>query len=175
MLRFSAPVISTDFYPTLLEMAGLPVKPEQHLDGVSLVPLLKGNSELQRTALYWHYPHYSNQGGFPGGAIRIGDYKLLERFEDGRVHLYNLKDDIGERNDLAEQMPPRVGEMRERLHKWYQDVDAKFLRRKERRARAVVAVNVSTQARVEPLTPYSEKCASKIGRLQAIFYSTSKN
>ena len=127
----STPVISTDFYPTLLEMAGLPVKPEQHLDGVSLVPLLKGNSELQRKALYWHYPHYSNQGGFPGGAIRIGDYKLLERFEDGRVHLYNLKDDIGERNDLAEQMPTRVGEMRERLHKWYQDVDAKFLRRKE--------------------------------------------
>ena len=100
---------------------------------------------------------------------------MLERFEDGRVHLYNLKDDIGERNDLAEQMPPRVGEMRERLHKWYQDVDAKFLRRKERRARAVAAVNVSTQARVEPLTPYSEKSASKIGRLQAIFYSTSKN
>lgn len=125
------PVVSTDFYPTMLEMADLPAKPEQHKDGVSLVPLLKQNGAIKREAIYWHYPHYSNQGGFPGGAIRVGDYKLLERFEDGRVHLYNLKDDIAERDDLAMQMPDRATQMRKSLHAWYKEVDAKFLRAKE--------------------------------------------
>ncbi|WP_182865329.1 sulfatase [Rhodopirellula sp. JC639] len=125
------PVVSTDFYPTLLELAGLPLLPEQHLDGVSLVPLLKGKTESERDAIYWHYPHYSNQGGFPGGAIRVGDWKLVERYEDGAVHLYNLADDIGERDDLADQHAERVAKMRSMLHSWYQDVDAKFLRPKE--------------------------------------------
>jgi len=124
------PVISTDFYPTILEMAGLPARPDQHRDGVSLVPLLKGGSTPKRDALFWHYPHYSNQGGFPGAAVRMGDYKLLERFEDGRVHLYNLASDLGERRDLAEEMPDRVRQMRDRLHAWYDEVDAKFLRPK---------------------------------------------
>jgi len=126
----AVPVTSTDFYPTILEMAGLPAKPEQHLDGVSLVPLLRGGTSIERNALYWHYPHYANQGGFPGGAIRMGDWKLLERFEDGRVHLYNLAEDIGEQNDLAEQKSERVEKMRKRLHVWYKQVDAKFLQPK---------------------------------------------
>ncbi len=121
------PVISTDFYPTILDMAGLPAKPGQHLDGVSLVPLLTGGTGLDRDAIFWHYPHYSNQGGFPGGAVRMGDWKLLERFEDGRVHLYDLALDIGEREDLAEGHPERVAAMRDRLHAWYQQVGAKFL------------------------------------------------
>jgi arylsulfatase A-like enzyme len=124
------PVISTDFYPTILDLAGVPPKPDQHLDGKSLVPLLKGEQTLDRDALFWHYPHYSNQGGIPGGAIRVGDYKLIERFEDGRNHLYNLKSDIGERHDLAAEMPDRVASMKSRLHAWYQDVDAKFLQPK---------------------------------------------
>ena len=92
------------------------------------MPALKGKS-LEDRALYWHYPHYSNQGGMPGGAIRIGDFKLLERYEDGRVHLYNLKDDIGERKDLSEQQPKRVAAMRSDLHRWYKTVGAKFLRK----------------------------------------------
>ena len=121
------PVISTDFYPTLLAASGLPLLEKQHQDGVSLVPLLKQDGEIHRDALFWHYPHYSNQGGMPGGAIRMGDYKLIERFEDGRVHLYNLAQDVGERTDLATEMPDRVGAMRSRLHDWYDDVDAKFL------------------------------------------------
>ncbi|PAY20112.1 sulfatase [Rhodopirellula sp. SM50] len=125
------PVVSTDFYPTLLELAGLPSLPQQHLDGVSLVPLLDGAKKLERDAIYWHYPHYSNQGGFPGGAIRMGDWKLVERYEDGKVHLYNLAEDVGEQNDLADQHPERVEQMREKLHRWYQDVDAKFLRPKD--------------------------------------------
>ena len=124
------PVISTDFYPTMLEMAGLPPRPRQHRDGVSLVPLLRGGKRLDRDAIYWHYPHYSNQGGFPGGAIRMGDWKLIERFEDGRVHLYNLADDLGERHDLAAKQPERVAAMRKKLHAWYIDVDAKFLQPK---------------------------------------------
>jgi arylsulfatase A-like enzyme len=125
------PVISTDFYPTILEIAGLNPKPQQHRDGVSLVPLLRGGEELDREALFWHYPHYSNQGGFPGGAVRMGDYKLLERFEDGRVQLYHLKQDIGERRDLAAVQPDRVQRMRTRLHQWYRRVGAEFLRAKE--------------------------------------------
>ena len=125
------PVISTDFYPTMLDMAGLPLKKDQHLDGVSLVPLLKGETKLERDALYWHYPHYANQGGFPGGAIRMGDWKLVERYEDGRVHLYDLGRDIGEREDLSSKYPERVEQMRNKLHAWYKQVDAKFLQRKD--------------------------------------------
>lgn len=125
------PVVSMDFYPTMLEIAGLPPKPEQTLDGVSLVPLLKRSGSIGREALYWHYPHYSNQGGFPGGAIRMGGYKLVERFEDGRVHLFNLVNDVGERIDLAEKMPEKVDQMRDKLHAWYKQVDAKFLKAKE--------------------------------------------
>lgn len=124
------PVVSTDFYPTMLEMAGLPALPRQHLDGVSLAPLLKDGAAPDREAIYWHYPHYSNQGGFPGGAVRMGDWKLIERFEDGRVHLYNLADDLGERHDLAADQPQRVNAMREKLHAWYEQVDAKFLQAK---------------------------------------------
>jgi len=127
----AVPVISTDFYPTLLELAGLPLKPQQHKDGVSLVPLLRGGKQLDRDAVYWHYPHYGNQGGFPGGAIRQGDWKLLENYEDGSVQLYNLADDIGERNNLAQQQPERVAQMRAKLHEWYKQVDAKFLRPKK--------------------------------------------
>jgi len=124
------PVISTDFYPTILDMAGLPLKNEQHLDGVSLVPLLTGATSIDRDAIYWHYPHYSNQGGFPGGAIRMGDWKLIERFEDGRVHLYDVQNDIGEREDLSDKYPERVEQMRSKLHAWYIEVDAKFLQPK---------------------------------------------
>jgi arylsulfatase A-like enzyme len=122
------PVISTDFYPTILELAGLPLRPGQHQDGLSLVPLLKGETALGRDALFWHYPHYGNQGGFPGGAVRMGPWKLVERYEDGRVHLYNLDDDPGERHDVAEGHPSRVADMKDRLHAWYREVGAQFLR-----------------------------------------------
>lgn len=126
-----APVTSTDFYPTILQLAGLPLRPKLHVDGVSLLPLLKGGNKLEREAIYWHYPHYSNQGGMPGGAVRMGDWKLIERFEDGRVHLYNLADDIGERDDLADKSADRVAAMRAKLHAWYKEVDARFLQAKD--------------------------------------------
>jgi len=120
-------ICSIDLLPTIAAAAGIPTS--HKVDGIDLKPALQGN-KLSREALYWHYPHYSNQGGIPGGAIRIGDYKLFERYEDGRVHLYNLKEDIGEQKDLASSMPEKVTEMRKKLHLWYKDVNAKFLREK---------------------------------------------
>ena len=122
----AVPVTSTDFYPTMLEIAGLPLKPKQHIDGVSLVPLLKGNRKLQRKAIFWHYPHYGNQGGSPGGAVRIGDYKLIEFYEDNRVELYNLKEDVGEKKNLADKLPEKAAELRKMLHTWRKAVDAKM-------------------------------------------------
>ncbi len=119
-------VTSTDFYPTMLEIANLPLRPEQHADGVSLVPLLKGGGALDERPLFWHYPHYGNQGGRPGGAVRMGDYKLIEWYDDFSVELYNLRDDIGEENNLAEKMPEKAGELREMLHSWRELVDAKM-------------------------------------------------
>jgi arylsulfatase A-like enzyme len=122
----SVPVTSTDFYPTMLEIAGLPLNPKQHIDGVSLVSLLKGNKKLNRKAIYWHYPHYGNQGGSPGGAVRAGDYKLIEFYEDNRVELYNLTEDIGEKKNLADKSPEKAAELRKMLHTWRKVVDAKM-------------------------------------------------
>jgi len=125
------PVISTDFYPTILDLANIKLKPNQHMDGVSLMPILKSDKgEIEREAIYWHYPHYSNQGGFPGGAIRINNFKLVERYEDGKTHLYDLNKDLGESNDIAESHQDKVTTMQKKLHDWYKEVDAKFLRSK---------------------------------------------
>jgi arylsulfatase A-like enzyme len=122
----TTPVISTDFYPTILAATGSSPRPSQHLDGLSLTPLLTGG-ELGERPLFWHYPHYSNQGGFPGAAVRLGSWKLIERFEDGRVHLYDLVEDPEERDDLAATRPEIVEELRGLLHAWYEETDAKFL------------------------------------------------
>ena len=122
--------MSIDFYPTILELAGVSHNANHNVDGVSLVPLLKGGDSFEREDLYWHYPHYSNQGGFPGAAIRSGDWKLIERFEDGKLHLFNLKSDIGEQNDVAAVSKDRVANMKSKLHAWYKTVDAEFLRAK---------------------------------------------
>jgi len=122
------PVTSTDFYPTLLDLAGIQAQPQQHLDGVSFASLLRGEMKtLPSRALFWHYPNYGNQGGFPSSAVRLGDYKLIQRLEDGRTHLYNLKDDVSERNDLAEKMPEKVAELRKLLFDWYKATGARFL------------------------------------------------
>jgi arylsulfatase A-like enzyme len=117
------PAMSTDFYPTLLDLAGLPLKPEQHRDGVSLKPLLAGGT-LPARPLFWHYPHYGNQGGAPCGCIREGDWKLIEWYEDNRAELFNLKDDIGEKTDLAAQMPDKVKDLTAKLHAWRKEVGA---------------------------------------------------
>lgn len=123
----AVPVQSIDFYPTLLELTGTPAEAGHKVDGESIVPVLRGETPSEPRPLFWHYPHYPNQGGFPGGAIREGDWKLVERYEDGRVHLYNLAEDIGEQNDRSEEFPERVADLRQKLHRWYDEVDAKFL------------------------------------------------
>src|SRR5207253_1496927 len=114
--------ISVDYFPTLLEMAR--VKPARAVDGVSLVPLLAQKGGLERAAIYWHYPHYSNQGGLPGGAIRKGDYKLIEFFEDGRLELFHLSDDIGERRNLIRKEPGKAAELHALLKRWRESVKA---------------------------------------------------
>jgi arylsulfatase A-like enzyme len=122
----TAPVSSPDFYPTFLELAGLPLLPEQHVDGVSLVPLLHGADELEREAIYWHFPHYGNQGGTPGCSIRSGDYKLIEFFEDGRLELYNLREDLSEKTNLAQSDPQRAKRMHQLLKSWRERIEAKL-------------------------------------------------
>ena len=118
------PVTSTDFYPTLLQLAGLPLKPEQHLDGVTFQPLLKGETASRGKPLFWHYPHYSNQGGSPHGAIRDGDWKLIEWYEDGTFELYNIPQDIGEKTNLAAEQPDKVKELHKKLLAWRKEVGA---------------------------------------------------
>jgi Arylsulfatase A and related enzymes len=123
------PVISMDLYPTLLEMAGVKHIANKTEDGASLVPLLRQSGKLQRDALFWHYPHYQHYqlgGTTPYSAIRAGDFKLIEFHHDMRVELYNLRDDIGEKRDLAKEMPAQVEELRRRLHDWRQEVGAQM-------------------------------------------------
>lgn len=121
------PVMSTDIFATALEFAGGRLPAGVTIDGRSLVSLLRGGAAPARDALYWHFPHYGNQGGFPGGAIRMGDWKLIENYEDGSVQLYNLRSDLGERTDRAGTEPERVKTMRTRLHAWYRETGANFL------------------------------------------------
>ena len=118
-------VTSTDFNPTMISLAGLPLRPQQHCVGESIVPLLRGTGRLQREAIYWHYPHYGNQGGTPGASIRMGDYKLIEFFEDNHVELYNLRTDIAEAHDLAHEEPQQAATLLARLHAWQASVCAK--------------------------------------------------
>jgi len=120
------PVTSTDFYPTMLEMAGLPLRPEQHLDGVSLVELLEEGEAPEREAIYWHYPHYGNQGSAPAGAVRAGDWKLIEWYEDGALELYDLSTDIGEAKDLAGEHPRKAKELHELLIAWRVETGARM-------------------------------------------------
>lgn len=118
------PVISNDFYPTILQMAGLPLMPHQHKDGVSLVPLLTGRGAIQPRALYWHFPHYHGSGSKPSGAIRLGNYKLIEWFEDKEIDLYNLKEDLSEQNNLAREMPEKAEQLKKMLEEWRYEVGA---------------------------------------------------
>ena len=122
------PVISTDFYPTIAEMARIRSAPMGDVDGESLVPLLRGDDDasLDRDALYWHYPHYHPGGATPYGAIRRGDFKLIEFYEDEHVELYNLRDDPGETTNLAESMAGHAEALRQALGGWRRDVGAQM-------------------------------------------------
>jgi arylsulfatase A-like enzyme len=116
------PVISTDWTPTWLAAAGL--EAAEQLDGLSLLDLLTQGKALPPRPLFWHQPHYTNQGGQPAGAIREGNWKLIEHYEDGRCELFNLADDLAEKTDLGEREPARVADLRGKLEKWRREVGA---------------------------------------------------
>ncbi len=126
------PVITMDFYSTILDIADIPGESdsdsrEAQIDGLSLVPVLRNPAaRLGREALYWHYPHYHKQGATPYSAIRVGDWRLVEFFEDGRAELYNLTEDVGESNDLAAELPDRAAELKAMLSAWRKEVGAQL-------------------------------------------------
>jgi arylsulfatase A-like enzyme len=122
--RCDVPVTGTDFYPTLLELAGAPLNPQQHVDGVSLVPLLKGATIAQRD-LFWHFPHYNGYSSGPASWVRSGDWKLIHFWDDGRDELYHLGSDIGERTNRVNLDPVKAAELRDRLCHWLMQVNAK--------------------------------------------------
>ena len=128
----ATPITSVDLYPTLLELAGADAPADYPLDGVSYAGLLTGSKDSRkRDAIYWHFPGYLGSGAnqwrtTPVGAVRSGDWKLLEFFEDGRLELYNLKNDIGEQNNLAESEPDKVRELHEKLIAWRERVGARM-------------------------------------------------
>lgn len=115
--RCDTPVSSPDFYPTFLAAAGIKAPAQQAVEGVSLLPLLEGGT-LPERSLFWHYPHYGNQGSTPYSAIRSGDWKLIEYFEDGRLELYNLRDDLSESTDQASGRPMLVMQLHTLLKNW---------------------------------------------------------
>ena len=119
------PVSGIDWYPTLLELCGIEIPKNQKVDGVSLVPLLKGKS-IKNRLLYWHYPHYGNQGGEPSSIIMEGDWKLIHYHEDDRNELYYLKTDIGEQKDLFSKKSMKGMEMLKKLDAWLKVTKAKF-------------------------------------------------
>lgn len=121
------PTCNIDFYPTFCEMANMRLTPKQHVDGISILPMLKDpNAKHKRDTFYWHYPlskpHFL--GGRSAGAIRRGDWKLIEFFDTGETELYNLADDLGETRNLAGTMRKKTAELKKALAEWRDDVDA---------------------------------------------------
>jgi len=125
----SEPVPSPDVYPTFLEATGLPRPQRQQLEGTSFLPLLLGD-QLERGPIFWHYPHYSNQGGTPAAAVRDGNWKLIHFYEDDRVEFYDLNHDLGENHDLAGSVQHRakLTRLRRLLKAWQELVDARVPR-----------------------------------------------
>ena len=123
-----APVVTMDFFPTLIEFAGAAkTDGRTALDGVSLAPLLRGEGDLPSRGLFWHYPHYWNGGVVsPYSVVRLGDWKLIRFYESGREELYNLKSDLSERNDLAAAIPGKRRELGARLDSWLREVGAQM-------------------------------------------------
>jgi arylsulfatase A-like enzyme len=128
-LEIDTPVITTDIFPTILAMTGQTIDNQASLDGVSLVPLLRQDGKLAERDLFWHYPHYQHyqlEGATPYGAIRRGDWKLIEYYDGTPEELYNLREDASERHNLAVAETERVEELREALHAWRTAVGAQM-------------------------------------------------
>jgi arylsulfatase A len=120
------PAVTTDVYPTLLSLAGLEPRPAQHLDGVNLGPLVRGEGSIARDAIFFHFPHYHGSGSRPSSAVRAGDWKLVEWLEDGRVELFNLARDPGESRDVSGEEPAVTARLKARLEAWRAEVHAKM-------------------------------------------------
>lgn len=117
-LESDRPVISNDLFPTLLDLAGLPLSPQDPQDGISLKPLVRGEPFRGHDALYWHYPHYHCAGETPSSAIRMGDYKFIRHHEDGKREFYTLREDIGETNNVVSVMPAQAAALEAKLDEW---------------------------------------------------------
>ncbi len=118
-------VTSTDFYPTLLEMAGVAVASDLAIDGVSIASAIEG-APLDRGPVFWHYPHYGNQGGRPAAAVRAGDWKLIEWYGENELELFDLANDIGETTNVAQAQPAIFENLRSTLQHWRERMDAKL-------------------------------------------------
>jgi arylsulfatase A-like enzyme len=123
-------VIGNDFYPTLLEMAEIPLIPNQHIDGISLWSLLNAGKKIDRNELFWHFPNYIGAGhpdpARPSSVIRSGKWKLIENLENGEVELYDLKNDISEKNDISKKFQKKVVELKNKLNNWRIQVNAQM-------------------------------------------------
>jgi arylsulfatase A-like enzyme len=119
-----------DLFPTIVEMAGLPASAARTaLDGVSFASVLRGGTTRTRDTMFWHYPHHQHYqlgGAMPYGAVRSGDFKLVEFFNDMHVELYNLRADLSEKTDLAASNPAKTEELRKKLHAWRAEVGAQM-------------------------------------------------
>jgi arylsulfatase A-like enzyme len=118
-------VTGADLFPTLLDLVAIPLKPEAHADGVSLEPLLKGENIANRS-LYWHYPHYGNQGGEPVSIMRKDNWKMIHYWEDNHLELYDLNSDLGELNDLSSQYKDKVMVMEKDLMDWLKSMNTQY-------------------------------------------------
>ena len=152
--KCDVPVSGTDFYPTILDLAGLPLRPDQHNDGVSLLPLLK-DEQIADRALIWHYPHYGNQGGDPSSIIRRGDWKLIHYFEDDHEELYNLKTDLSEATDVSAKNTEIVNRLHTELFDYLKNVGAKFPKKDP---------EYNDQSEKEYEQRYSEQAVPKSGK-----------
>jgi len=119
------PAVSMDFLPTLAQLANVALPRIEGIDGINLDLT---DVEQQERPIFWHYPHYSNQGGFPGAAVRKGSFKLIQNFENGSIKLFDLSVDEGEQFDIQSEYPEVATELKALLYEWYSDVDARFLR-----------------------------------------------
>ncbi|MBT2161249.1 sulfatase [Zobellia sp. KMM 6746] len=124
-VKNEVPVSGADLFPTLLDLADIPLQPEHHADGVSLEPLLKGKRIAERP-LYWHYPHYGNQGGEPVSIMRKGNWKIIQYWEDGHTELYDLDTDLGETHDLSIEKKALSLEMKKELLAWLESMQTEY-------------------------------------------------
>ena len=126
-------VTCVDFFPTFLDILGLKNKAGESIDGLSLLPLLHQTGHLNRKAIFWHYPHYHSSSIGPCGAVRMGDFKLIEWFDeticgaDNRFELYDLKHDIGEQNNLSKKLPIKTMQLKNMLANWRKKVGAQIM------------------------------------------------